>query len=91
MRRVFKTHNVNNYVKAKLTEKGKEIYKRHYSRIGISPVELKVDENGYSSFQMHNFMNIFGEHMLLGREVPFETEVLIEITEKVADSNEETI
>lgn len=91
MSRTFKTHNVNNYVKAKLTQRGKEIYEQHYSRFGNSKIELKTDKDGYSSFQMHTFMNIFGEHMLLGYEVPFETEVFIEISEKEDDSNEKAI
>lgn len=77
--------NVNDYVKVKLTKKGLEILKEqhaqlqsYYHKHNIEFDPPSVDEDGYSSFQMHYLMNIFGPGMLLGCEVPFETEIIIE-------------
>ena len=73
----YVAHNINNRVKVKLTEDGQRIVKERYSKFG-SEVTIKTDEEGYTSFQTHEFMKIFGKHMLLGRKLPFDACVLIE-------------
>lgn len=75
--------NINNYVKVKLNERGKEILKKEWdSRPNIfrSQFEFELpeeDEDGYSKWQLWNLMTTFGEYMWLGCVVPFETEIEI--------------
>jgi hypothetical protein len=79
--------NINEYVKIKLTPKGKEILKKQHDAFTTSweiglPSEFKIneDEDGWSEWQLWNLMQVFGEHLFNGAEVPFET--TIEIVEK---------
>lgn len=79
------TFNINYNIKAKLNDYGVEILKtRHrqlvessqgaYNQSFILP---STDENGYSIFQLWAFMQIFGPHMHLGSEMPFEADIII--------------
>lgn len=72
--------NLNNYVYVKLTEKGFRVHevkeKEYYNRDDYRPPE--VDENGYSKFQLWDFMNIFGDHTWMGAPPCFEMAVEIE-------------
>jgi len=71
--------NINEYVKVKLTARGLKIHKSEYTRFMPSDwvyVKPSVDENGYSKFQMWNLMSIFGEHISMTLEPPFETEII---------------
>ena len=55
--------NLNDYVKVKLNETGERLYLEHFTRTCISlSLMKKPDEDGYMTFQMHEFMNIFGSH-----------------------------
>ena len=38
---------------------------------------LKVDEDGYNTFQMWSLMNIFGKQIYMSEPLPFETEIII--------------
>lgn len=76
----FVKHNVNNQVKVKLTKRGQEILDARYARFDLVNTR-KPDKDGYISFQMHDLMNTFGQHMSLGYEVPFDTEILIQVSE----------
>lgn len=76
--------NINNYVKVKLTDFGREIHSDWWNSLDSSwmrpyrsPTE---DAEGYSVWQLWHLMEIFGEHIHLGGKNPFETE--IEILEK---------
>lgn len=62
--------NLNDVVKVKLTDFGKKIYYHRfddlnniYGRIVCKPSFPKTDEDGYSSFQLWDFMELYGEHM----------------------------
>ena len=62
--------NLNEYIKVKLTDCGKEIYYRQYDRLNQSvgreickPMFPKEDENGYTEFQLWCFIELYGEHM----------------------------
>lgn len=59
----MKSFNINNYIKFKPTEYGVEIYNNHkkeaFKVTGFSR-ELKVDSDGYSEIQMHEFMYVYG-------------------------------
>lgn len=77
----YVAHNINNRVKVKLTEDGQRIVKERYSKFG-SEVPIKTDEEGYTSFQTHEFMVIFGNRVSLGCKLPFDAIVLIETAEE---------
>ena len=73
--------NLNDYIKVKLSDKGKEIFDKRYegkfpphllSQLDIP--ELKTDEDGYSEFQMHEFINIYGGHFgPAAQDIPVES------------------
>jgi hypothetical protein len=83
--------NINETVKVKLTEIGinhlkrrrKDLNEHVTSRggVGFGELIIKTDENGYTSFQLWDLMNTFGEFMGLGSNPPFKTEIIID-TEK---------
>lgn len=74
--------NLNYYIKVKLNDYGKQIH--HDDWKGIceetgTPYKLEVDEEGYSEFQLYEFMNTFGEHAHMGAKPFLETnDILIE-------------
>ena len=74
--------NLNSHIKVKLNERGKKIYHDYWKDVcGEANISYKldVDEEGYSSFQIHEFMNIFGEYAHLGAEPFLKTmDVIIE-------------
>lgn len=87
----MKSFNINNYIKFKPTEYGIEIYNNHkkeafkgtrFSR------ELKVDSDGYSELQMHEFMRVYGRYSFLGG-TPFIEVCEILIRDKDLDEVEE--
>ena len=62
--------NLNEPVKVKLTDWGKEIYYHQYDRINqiagreiCKPKFPKEDENGYTEFQLWCFIELYGEHI----------------------------
>lgn len=74
--------NLNYYIKVKLTEHGKEVHREYWEHIckdcGHEYKYPKVDESGYSCFQMHEFMHTFGSEMSMAAELVCETNVLIQ-------------
>ena len=50
--------NLNDFIKVKLNDLGKDVYR--HSLFGQDP---KVDENGYTEFQLWVFMNIYGAYI----------------------------
>ena len=81
--------NINEYVKVKLTDKGRAIHKKQYEELFASCPELmnyrppREDADGWSKWQLWDLMQRFGPHISLGVEVPFETEIEIETKETV--------
>lgn len=62
--------NLNETIKVKLTDYGKQIYyhrfddiNREYGREIIEPSFPKVDEEGYTTFQLWYFIELYGEHI----------------------------
>ena len=62
--------NLNDNIKVKLTEHGKDIYYHRYDRTNAfwgrelcKPSYPKVDEDGYTTFQLWCFMELYGVHM----------------------------
>ena len=79
--------NLNESVKFKLSERGKEVYRHRYDGYGFeydSIREPKLDDEGYVSMQLWMFMQTFGEHMILGMpEVVQPLEIIYEESEPV--------
>ena len=71
--------NLNEKIKVKLTDLGRDIYYHRYDRlieanINIKPSFPKEDKNGFSTFQLWDFMNIYGSY--IGMCLPNVTEDL---------------
>ena len=88
----YKTFNINEIVKVKLTQKGKLIYSEHqieiqkrFNRDKIKidlPLNAKIDNEGFSSFQLWRFMEIFGSHIYCGAE-PIIEECILYLPEEL--------
>ena len=77
--------NLNEKIKVRLTSSGIKILRESHAQIYTvlgSEVpkftEPSVDKNGYTEFQLWDFMNIFGEHMNMHTTLPIETNIIIE-------------
>ena len=62
--------NLNEVVKVKLTDLGKDIYCRWYDKLMANygrtihePKLPKEDDKGYTCFQLWNFMEIYGKYI----------------------------
>lgn len=62
--------NLNDIIKVKLTPLGADIFYHQYDKLNkdykraiIEPHLPKVDEKGYTKFQLHHFMELYGEHI----------------------------
>ena len=70
--------NLNEPVKFKLTDKGKDIYYHQYDEFNnhmrsrganrslITPSFPKEDSEGYTEMQLWQFMNLYGSYMEMG-------------------------
>ena len=84
----YRPTNLNLGIKVKLSDKGKDIfYHRHDYLIEkgckVKPYFPKVDDDGYTYFQMWQFFELYGKYMTFGAscaEGTLETlDVLIEV------------
>lgn len=80
----FKTFNLNDEVRVKLNQRGIDILRTGHDAMNdlwrgkLGPYRgPKIDQNGYTSFQMWEFMRIFGNTMIMGLDTPFEMNILI--------------
>ena len=71
--------NLNDYIKVKLTEYGRMIYRESFVRLGLQEPKINVDEEGYTRFQIWVFMETFGDKMRMACELPCETNIEIQI------------
>lgn len=72
----MKRFNVNKFIKVKLTPRGVDIYYHQNDELNKwikenGGLELgsrmpKIDENGYTEFQLWNFMNLYGKYFVMG-------------------------
>lgn len=67
--------NLNDEIKVKLTEHGKNIYYHQYDQLNTAlgrevckPSYPKVDEDGYTTFQLWCFIELYGVH--IGMSLP---------------------
>lgn len=74
----YEPFNINKEVKVKLTQTGIDIYKTHYNRLGTNNSSPRIDNAGYTGFQLWDLMKIYGNHLSIGSwESPFDTTILI--------------
>lgn len=72
------TVNINDYVIVTLKEDGKQILLRHHEGIGLpKKYHHKPQEDGTYKFAMWEWMRIFGPHMTIGMQVPFDTNIIV--------------
>lgn len=81
----MKTINLNDIVKVKLNSKGLHTYALYMEEANeCMPDNLKfklapiIDKDGYSTFQLWDFMKIFGHTMDLAEEPCIDTTIIIE-------------
>lgn len=83
----FVEFNLNCTIKAKLTKLGIEKVKEKYNTFPYD----EIDKKGYSSFTGWIFIKLFGEHLKMGKNLYFDTRILVEVeseeslSEKVED------
>lgn len=70
----LKKLNMNDIVLVKLTDHGKDIYyhrfdwlRERYPKLKMSYEYPNVDANGFTKFQLWNFMSIYGHYLSLGQ------------------------
>lgn len=83
--------NVNDYVRVRLTDLGRKIHRAEFDELN-DKFESKMDytppnedKDGWSRWQMHHLMRIFGLELFVGLDVPFEPNIIIE--EKPLDTH----
>lgn len=87
MDKLFVPTNLNGFIKVKLTEKGKKIYNEQFHFLNellgcefINPTPLSFDSEGYTKFQIHEFMILYGSYLSAStKELPCETNILVQI------------
>ena len=72
----MKRLNLNSIIKVKLTDRGKDVFYHQYDLLNvrivanggkiIPPRYPDVDDEGYSKFQLWDFMHIYGHTFILG-------------------------
>ncbi len=78
----MKTVNINDWVLVKLNKNGIDELKRQHNELklqlpALGDFKLKIDDDGYTKFQLHDLMNRLGHMCSLGFEPPFSTEIII--------------
>lgn len=66
--------NLNDTIKVKLTPLGAEIYykqfdelNKQYGREICKPLMPRIDKDGYTEFQLWHFIELYGQHIGLGK------------------------
>lgn len=74
--------NLNDRVRVKLTDHGREILRKDYEErfafLGRKYVPPKEDAEGWSEWQLWNLFQDFGQHIYLGGKLPFDTIIQFE-------------
>ena len=79
----MKEFNINDYIKVKLTGLGVSIHTEHYLKylkdchmFRYAELTPYVDSEGYTKYQLWEFMNIFGEYMYTGSDQVIEKNLI---------------
>ena len=72
--------NINGDVRVKLTPLGRQIWRSYWKpHDPEGNMEKKIDPDGWLKIQLWEVMATFGPHMYNGGDVPFETEIILEV------------
>lgn len=84
--------NINEEVKVKLNDLGRKIYTDHIDKLNVFltsihgsnlSTSIKIDENGYTKFQLWDLMNLFGPYLEIGKSSMFTDNEIVFLTEDV--------
>lgn len=71
--------NLNGHVWVKLNDKGRRMHRDYWEPFSggkYQPPEVSID--GYSRFQLHELMRIFGPGCSVGCDIPMESEIILD-------------
>jgi len=79
--------NINDHVKVRLTDLGRRLHRQHWDKVFSSHIMSppryqppRDDGSGWSEFQLHELMSLFGQHIGPGfSDLPFEPEIRIDM------------
>tara|TARA_Y100000310_G_scaffold22673_1_gene21685 strand:+ start:550 stop:837 length:288 start_codon:yes stop_codon:yes gene_type:complete len=84
--------NINNWVKVKLNDKGYQILVDKEKELealvpswkaeSVEHFKAKADKDGYSKYQMWDFMRTFGDKIPMGCPLPFDVNIIIDCDNK---------
>lgn len=79
--------NFNDMIKVRLTPTGVSILQQQHDELnhyvksrggrGLGPLNIKVDEDGFTSFQFWSLIETFGEHVCMTKPEPFHGEIIL--------------
>ena len=85
--------NINETVHVRLTDRGRAIHRQEFDDLstqfpncGLTYSPPREDADGWSEWQLWHLMEMFGPHIHLGGEQPFETNIVIPDLPEAADS-----
>lgn len=78
----FVEFNMNDYIKFKIEEHGRNIWLAYYSIDGVDFKIPECDEEGYHKLQMWCYCKIFGKHMGNGFTNPTNLNVMMQVKDK---------
>ena len=79
MNEQYKDTNLNYYIKVRLTDEGVKRYKEYYSDYGSDAPGIDINDEGFTQFQIHDFMHIFGKRLFMGATLPCATNCKIQV------------
>jgi hypothetical protein len=71
--------NLNNNVFVKLNDKGRAMHKAYWEPFSSGNYRAPMESyDGWSQFQLHEVMSVFGPAMSVGMDNPMETEIILD-------------
>lgn len=77
----WRTMNVNDAVRVRLTGKGRSILNRNGLSDRLLPGRSNEEKDGWSKWQLWDLMSVFGFNVYNGCTMPFETTIEVEVVE----------
>ena len=73
--------NINEPVWVKITDKGREILTEHWKHVLGDRFDAtnydRLSSTGWVKFQLWDLMNLFGKHVYMGNNPPFELTIML--------------
>lgn len=80
------SYNINHYVAVQLTDFGEKILELNHERLNEllvttgaepKPFQLELNADGLFVTQLWSLMNMFGNFMAIGKDLPFDGEIFL--------------